>query len=163
MSKQHTFEKLHSKFCKETLGLDQQTPAIMAKGKYYIYCQIKKQYHREKYLYKICDNNIRKNITGIRCASNVLPINALRKLNIKREFRICSLCSAQKLGTEMHILMECVNDDISKLRSGMFNKIDKISPQFKMLSAEQQFIYVLRDVKEMLHGVYIRCPSVVAA
>ncbi len=36
-----------------------------SKGKYDIYYQIKKQYHREKYLYKICDNNIRKNITGI--------------------------------------------------------------------------------------------------
>ncbi len=33
-----------------------------SKGKYDIYCQIKKQYHREKYLYKICDNNIRKTL-----------------------------------------------------------------------------------------------------
>ncbi len=32
MSKQHTFEKSHSEFCKETLGLDQQTPDIMAKA-----------------------------------------------------------------------------------------------------------------------------------
>ncbi len=32
MSKQHTFEKLHSKFCKQTSGLDQQTPDIMAKA-----------------------------------------------------------------------------------------------------------------------------------
>ncbi len=104
-----------------------------SKGKYDIYCQNEKQYHREKYLYKIRDN-IRKNITCIRCASNILPINALRKLNMKREFRICSLCSAQKLGTSIYILMECVNDDISKLRSDLFNKINKISPQFKMLS-----------------------------
>ncbi len=32
MSKQYTFEKLHSKFCKQTLGLDQQTPDIMGKA-----------------------------------------------------------------------------------------------------------------------------------
>ncbi len=30
----------------------------------------------------------------------------------------------------------------------MFNKIDKISPQFKMLSTEQQFIYMLQYVEE---------------
>ncbi len=96
----------------------------------------------------MCDNNIRKNSSGIRCASNILPINALRKLNIKREFKMFSVCSAPKLGTEMHILMECVNDDISKLRSDLFNKIDEISPQFKMLSTEQQFLYMLQDVEE---------------
>ncbi len=78
-----------------------------SKGKYDIYCQIKKQYHREKYFYKIHNNNIRKNITGIRCASIILPINALRKLNIKREFRICSLCSIQQLGTEMYGSLHC--------------------------------------------------------
>ncbi len=48
----------------------------------------------------------------------------------------------------MHILMECVNDDISKLRSDMFKKIDKIFLQFKMLSTAQQFIYMLQDVEE---------------
>ncbi len=42
-----------------------------SKGKYDIYCQIKKQYHREKYLYKICDNNMRKNITSIRCSKEI--------------------------------------------------------------------------------------------
>ncbi len=64
-----------------------------------------------------------KNITGIKCPSNILPINALRKLKIKREFRICSLCGAQKVGTEIHILMKCINDDIYKLRSDLFNPL----------------------------------------
>ncbi len=48
--------------------------------------------------------------------------------------------------------MECVNDDISKLRSDLFNKINKICPQFKMLSTEQQFIYMLQDVDEHTPG-----------
>ncbi len=100
-----------------------------SKGKYNIYFQIKKQYHTEIYLYKIRDNNTRKNITGIRCASNILPINALRKLNIKREFRICSLC------IEMHVLMDCINDDITKLRSDLFTKIDSLSTTVYLYAA----------------------------
>ncbi len=48
----------------------------------------------------------------------------------------------------MHVPMECVKDDISKLSSDLFNKIDKISTQFKMLSTEQQFIYMLQVVEE---------------
>ncbi len=48
----------------------------------------------------------------------------------------------------MNILMECINDDITKLRSDLFSTIDKVSPQFEMLSTEQQFIYMLQDVEE---------------
>ncbi len=48
--------------------------------------------------------------------------------------------------------MECVND-ISKLRSDLLNKIDKISPQFKMLSTEQQLIYMLQDVEEDINHI----------
>ncbi len=33
-----------------------------SKGKYDIYFQIKKQYHKEKYLYKICDSDTRKTL-----------------------------------------------------------------------------------------------------
>ncbi len=47
----------------------------------------------------------------------------------------------------MHILMECVNDVIIKLRSDLFNKIDKVLQQFKMLSTEQQCIYMLQYVE----------------
>ncbi len=32
LSKDHKFEKLNSKFCKQTLGVDKQTPVIFAKA-----------------------------------------------------------------------------------------------------------------------------------
>ncbi len=55
---------------------------ITQKGKYEIYCQVRRQYRMEKYLLYLNDKHLRKNITGVRCASNILPINHLRKYNI---------------------------------------------------------------------------------
>ncbi len=46
-----------------------------SKGKYEIYCQVKRQYRMKKYLLYLNDKQMRKNITGVRCASNILPIN----------------------------------------------------------------------------------------
>ncbi len=71
--------------------------------------QSKKNCKSEKYLHAFQNNNLRRQITGIRCGSNLMPINYLRKLNIKRQERICTLCSnGSYLGTEMHLVMECV-------------------------------------------------------
>ncbi len=61
-----------------------------AKCKYEINCQVKGQYRMGKYLLYLYHKQLWKNITGVRCASNILPINHLRKYNIKNELRwIC--------------------------------------------------------------------------
>ncbi len=50
---------------------------------------------------------LRRHITGIRCASNLMPVNLLRKFNVKRELRFCTLCNTKEIGNEMHIIMNC--------------------------------------------------------
>jgi hypothetical protein len=93
----------------------------LSKGKFDIYCRIKKQYHREKYLTNINKFKLRKVISGIRCASNIIPINLLRKSYIKREARFCNMCNTQQLGTVMHIITLCQNSKIVELREKCYN------------------------------------------
>ncbi len=44
-------------------------------GKYAMYYKMKKHYKAEKYLHSINNNVLRIHITGIRCASNLMPVN----------------------------------------------------------------------------------------
>ena len=257
LSKNHTFEKLHSRFCKQTLGLDNQTPDILAKaelgrypimstiiklcygywqhvlasnpksltykalksnigmdrkginsyytrikcileildtkskiypvektqiasesravskvydrmyknyffqilnekrsnesqGKFAIYCISKRNYIMENYLNKIRHNHLRRNISGIRCASNLLPVNYLRKFNIKKESRLCSMCNNNEIGTELHVIMLCENVEIKPLRLEFLKLLYDFSPQLSLLQPEQQFNYIVQAIEEPL-------------
>ncbi len=88
----------------------------MRKRKYEIYCQVKRHYRMDKYLLCLEDKHLRKNITGVRCDSNILPIDHLRKYNIKRELRFCRTYKDNIINSEKHIFMECTNPLIVKLR-----------------------------------------------
>ena len=118
-----------------------------SKGKYEIYCSVKRNYTAEKYLFEIKDHKLRGIFTGLRAASNPFPINKLRKFGIEREHRYCHLCDKNKLGTEIHVLMFCTNSDITKLRSSLLKEMYNLSPQLKGLSKEQLFFYVLLGIE----------------
>ncbi len=90
--------------------------------------KVKRQYRMEKYLLYLNDKQLRKKITGVKCASNILPINHIRKYNIKKELRFCRTFKDNIIGTEKHIFMECTNTLIVKLRDEFLNKIYSKSP-----------------------------------
>ncbi len=117
-------------------------------SKYEIYCQVKRQYRMEKYLHYLNDKQLRKNIIGVRCASNILPINHLRKYNIKKKLRFCRTCKDTIIGTEKHIFMECTNALIVKLRDEFLNKIYSKSPQLILLNSEQMLFYLVQTVEQ---------------
>ena len=127
-----------------------------SKGKFDIYCRIKKHYRMEGYIQYIKNNQLKKHISGIRCASNIMPINILRKCNIKREERFCNMCNEKQIGNELHIIMYCKNGNLVKLREKLLSTIDKTCTQFEMLSKEDQLTYMLLGVDKniTIHFAY---------
>lgn len=121
-----------------------------SKGKFDIYCKTKRVYKKEKYLFEIENNMLRKHISGIRCASNILPINFLRKRNVKRENRYCKLCNENKIGDELHVIMKCTNKDIKKHRAIFLEKIFKSSPQLKDFKDELILHYLVSVIETQL-------------
>jgi hypothetical protein len=121
-----------------------------SKGKFDIYCKTKRHYKMEKYLKQIRNNKLRRNITGIRCASNILPINILRKNNVKREFRYCNLCNNNQIGSELHVFMLCDNSELIEYRSKLFQLLYDLSPQLEILPVECQLQYILQAVEEKI-------------
>ncbi len=67
-----------------------------SKGKFDVYFKTKRFYRKKKYITQIQNNKLRRHITRIRCPTNILPINILRKYNIKRQYRFCILCKVMK-------------------------------------------------------------------
>lgn len=107
-------------------------------------------YHQEDYLRYIKNNQLKRHISGIRCASNILPINNLRKYNIKRQERFCNMCNEKKLGNELHIIMKCNNNELLKFRAHLLQSINNLCSQFNMLSDEDRLIYMLLGVDESI-------------
>lgn len=121
-------------------------------GKFELYCKTKKCYYKEKYLDYVDDNLLRRHLSSLRCGSNRMPINWLRKFNVDRDKRICSLCKDNKLGTELHMIFECSNTEINKHRSTFLKLIYVHSLQLNQLNKEQLLIYLVKCVeKELTH------------
>ena len=105
-------------------------------------------------------HKLRRNITGIRCASNVLPVNMLRKRGVPRDPRFCSFCDSQEIGTEFHVSMICKNEYLCKLRKDLLNNLYRISPQLEVLNELQLFRYVIKAIESnlacMLPSIWIK-------
>ncbi len=107
-----------------------------------MYSKVNLFYKPENYLHTIQNNNLHRQITGIRYGSNLMPINYLRKFNIKRQYRIWTLCNnGSYLGTEMHLVMECQNAIAVKYRLELLKMITSLTPQFDILNNEQKCMY----------------------
>ncbi len=89
--------------------------------------------------------------TVVRCASNFMPlcqyVNLLRKFNVKRDLRFCTLCNNKEVGTEVHVTMHCENGNIIKCREGFFQLIFASSAQLQIRDTEQLFRYLSAYVK----------------
>ncbi len=86
-------------------------------------------------------------ITGIRCGSNLMPINYLRKFYVKRNQRFCNLCNLQTLGSELHVTMKCPNVKLVKHRTDFINLIFVASAQLQLPNTEQLFTYLIVSVE----------------
>ena len=123
-------------------------------GKFLIYSQVKSNYYRENYLDNIHNYKLRKHITGLRCASNILPVNYLRKKGVKRDERFCTMCNNNDIGTEIHTIMKCPNVTLEFLRREFFEKLYLISPQISKLNIEQKFYYVTACIDDKITFYY---------
>ena len=119
-----------------------------SKGKFEMYCKIKRNHNFEPYLNRIQNNDLHRNVTALRCASNILPINILRKQNINREKRFCDCCKNKELGTELHVLMLCSNTELEKESEKLLILLYKCSPQLMYLNKEQLLIYLAQAIEE---------------
>ncbi len=55
-------------------------------------------------------------ITRFRISNNKLPINVGRYTGVNREGRVCNKCNANVIGDEFHVILECTNEEIVRLR-----------------------------------------------
>ncbi len=104
-----------------------------SKGKFDIYSRIKRQSRRERYLTEIHNNQLRRNLAKIRCATNNIPINALGRYNVDKNLRHCTMCDNNELGTELHVIMKCENQDLIKIGEHFLQFIHNYSPQIESL------------------------------
>lgn len=95
------------------------------------------------YIKEIQNVKFRQALTKFRLASHSLPIETGRWHNVPRAHRLCKLCNINAIGDELHCSLSCSHNDISRWRTQLFNNIIEISPQFDLLSKQQQFYYLL--------------------
>ena len=130
--------------------LKEKEQMCQSAGRFEVYVKVKKQYTFEKYL--LClRNNLRRNITNIRISTSILPVEILRKRNVKREDRICPLCTSKEICTELHATMYCTNNVIVHQREQLDKKLAEITPQWQYLTKELKFVHLtLANDKDMI-------------
>lgn len=104
---------------------------LLPTGKSVIYAQIKHTYRYERYLDFDIDRSLVRNITAIRTSAHCLPVEKLRKKGLKKEERMCNLCSSGFVGDEMHVMAGCSNVYMKRLREELLEKLTKHNDQFK--------------------------------
>ena len=134
--------KLRDKYKKQFFELLKcKKERLQSGGRFEVYFDIKKQYKFEKYL--LClKNDLRRHITNIRISTHNLPVEVLRKKGIKRDDRICKLCTKNVVCTELHAVMFCENDNLVEFRNNLNIKLNEIKPQWNRLSKKDKFIYL---------------------
>ena len=140
-------------------------------GKTELYHKVKKVYRYEKYLDFELAPSIRRNITFIRLSGHCLPIQYMRTRGVPRNQRLCTLCDENKLGTELHIMVQCKNTKIVELRNNLQEKLFSLVPEtsklpdqclFDLLLLANDpilsfyFAIFLKKVYEIVHSSYDR-------
>ena len=94
------------------------------------YKLFKSVYSMEAYLVKLPKSS-RILITRFRTSNNRLPINVGRYTGVNREERYCNKCNINVIGDELHVLLECTNEDIVRWRDiYIYRDITRLGQQF---------------------------------
>ena len=138
-------------------------------GKTELYHKVKKVYRYEKYLDFELAPSIRRNITFIRLSGHCLPIQYMRTRGVPRNQRLCTLCDKNKLGTELHIMVQCKNIKIVELGNHLREKLFSLVPEISKLPDQclfellllandpilsLYFAIFLKKVYEIVHSSY---------
>jgi len=121
------------------------TRQIENSGKLAIWCNIKQNITREKYLDFVRIPEQRIALSKIRLSNHKLPIERGRFSNpkIPRNERICNLCPQIKVGDEFHLICECSHPKLFYLRKVLFCEISNVCPSFELLNLKNKFVYLL--------------------
>ena len=131
------FQKLQDFFKKQFPKIIQENKKLS------IYYSIKKQFRYEPYLSFVKNIKCRIALSKIRTSSHNLPIETGRYQNINRNERLCNMCDLNEIGSELHVLFICSNNDLKAKREKLFNKIQSFIPQFSNLSLDNKLLYML--------------------
>ena len=107
-----------------------------------IYNLVKRVYKKELYLDHINSADIRRSVSKFRLSDHSLPIEIGRRQNLPTENRFCKKCNLNKIGDEYHLISECSNSKLITLRENLFLNISTLTPQFKLLSKYDKFLYI---------------------
>ena len=107
-----------------------------------IFNSIKRCYSRPKYL-DIVKSSDRCSLTKLRLSAHSLPIEIGRYKNIDQKNRFCDVCDSKCIGDEYHLLFNCSNQHLVKLRDIFLKQIYNKCDQLKSLPTYQQFLYLM--------------------
>ena len=95
----------------------------------------------EPYLYKVKNVKYRNAISRLRSSSHHLEIERGRHCKPSRplEDRLCSKCKVVE--DEIHFITKCKHYEIE--RAILYAKINEIMPDFKNMSDDERFIYLM--------------------
>ena len=95
-------------------------------------------------------------MTRLRACNNKLPVVTGRYQEVVRENRICNKCDAGVLGDEYHVLHQCNDEEIVRLRSMYIPGYYSLKPsQHKyVLFMQNNSIKVLKDLALFMRSVF---------
>ncbi len=93
------------------------------------YRAIKCAFDIEEYLLKMPKSS-RIVIRGFRTSNNKLPVNVGRYTGVSREERICNKCNVNVMGDEFHIILECTNEENTRLKEMYVPSCYTLRPTF---------------------------------
>lgn len=116
------------------------TKQSLAIGKLDTYTKIKSNFGFEKYLSSLPFTH-RKDLTRLRISSHRLNIELGRYARIERSDRICSKCSMDVIGDEIHFMLECPAYKTS--REPLFTAVVKSCRNFNMMNNFNKYFWLL--------------------
>ena len=123
-------------------ALQEWSENVQTSDKLNNYCQYKSLLNIERYLTVVKSGNHRQALSGLRCSSHPLQIEAGRKLKIPRHERFCVYCLTQgekSIEDEYHFVMKCML--YSELRENTVHQITKSV-------SNEAFIHVMSTKRE---------------
>ena len=130
----NSFERYWANGIKSKCG-----PSNKGGNKLRTYATFKGHFQRESYT-KLTDKSLRRCFAKLHCSDHRLRIEVGRRDNLPVEDRTC-FCNKSSIEDEQHFLTTCPK--YHSLRNELYEKIDKSVINFKLLTPEQKFIYMM--------------------